>query len=128
MDSDGNGRKVVHEGKHGKILCAVRENQNSPAMDFLKDIHKKKQEFRKIHSLFDRMVEKGEIRNPSRFKKLEGDIWEFKSGQARILCFQEEGHWILTHGFIKKSQKCPRSEIKKAKEIMGEDVRRVNKN
>lgn len=59
------------------------------------------------------------------FKKLENtDIWEFRtiynSIAYRLLAFwdtETETLVIATHGFIKKSQKTPSKEIKKAEDI-----------
>jgi len=55
------------------------------------------------------------------FKKLVGteEIWEcriqFGSNTYRILCFfVDNAVVVLTHGFAKKSQKTPKSEIEKA--------------
>jgi phage-related protein len=55
------------------------------------------------------------------FKKLTASegIWEcrvqFGSNAYRLLCFFADNSTIvLTHGFIKKSQKTPRKEIEKA--------------
>ena len=54
------------------------------------------------------------------FKKLSPyDIWEvrinFSGNKYRILSFlYEKSQLILTHGFIKKTQKTPKNEIDKA--------------
>ncbi len=62
------------------------------------------------------------------FKKLEGsNIWEFrtlyKGIQYRLFAFwdkDEETIIIVTHGIIKKTQKTPGKEIKKAEAIRAE--------
>lgn len=58
------------------------------------------------------------------FKKLESTdgIYEVRvispQKSIRILCFQDEGNIvILTNGFIKKTQKTPRKEIKLAEKL-----------
>jgi phage-related protein len=65
--------------------------------------------------------------DPELFKKLDSDIWEFRTKyrktQYRLLAFwdkrdKSETLVIATHGFIKKTQKTPKSEIKKARQIM----------
>lgn len=67
------------------------------------------------------------IQDPELFKKLDSDIWEFRTNyrrtQFRLLAFWDkrekaETLVIATHGFIKKTQKTPKSEIKKARQIM----------
>lgn len=56
----------------------------------------------------------------SYFKKLSGteEIWEcrisFGSNAYRIFCFFVGNSVVLTHGFAKKSQKTPRTEIERA--------------
>ena len=54
------------------------------------------------------------------FSKMTGtdDIWECRIKQGsniyRIFAFWKGNEIILTHGFIKKTQKTPRNEIEKA--------------
>jgi phage-related protein len=64
--------------------------------------------------------------DPNLFKKLNDDIWElrtsFQSNDYRLLAFWDKSDnqntlVICTHGFIKKSQKTPKSEIQKALKI-----------
>ena len=56
----------------------------------------------------------------SYFKKLAGTehIWEcriqFGSNAYRIFCFFLDNSVVLTHGFVKKSQKTPAREIERA--------------
>jgi phage-related protein len=56
----------------------------------------------------------------SYFKKLAGteDIWECRiqsgSNAYRIFCFFFDNSVVLTHGFVKKSQKTPAREIERA--------------
>jgi phage-related protein len=68
-----------------------------------------------------RLVEDLEIVPAVYFKKLIGteDIWEcriqYGANIYRIFCFFE-GHsvLVLTHGFVKKTQKTPKQEIARA--------------
>lgn len=72
-------------------------------------------------------VAKGE-RNNELFKKLENtEIWEFRTlynkTAYRLFAFwdyDKETIVIATHGIIKKTQKTPKKEIKKAEAIMNE--------
>ena len=65
------------------------------------------------------------------FKKLKGtDIWEFRTTfnhiSYRILSFWDTKRATLvvtTHGFIKKQQKTPKKEIKRAEEIKNEYIK-----
>lgn len=65
--------------------------------------------------------------DPKLFKKLKGDIWEFRTlynnKKYRILAFWDKENnkktlVIATHGFIKKTSKVPQKEINKANQIM----------
>ncbi len=67
--------------------------------------------------------------NPKFFKKLNKDIWEFRvrfsNKQIRLLAFwdkRKNGNTLViaTNGFIKKTQKTPKKEITKAKQIMNQ--------
>jgi phage-related protein len=61
--------------------------------------------------------------DPKLFKKLQNEIWEFRTRSAglqiRLLAFwdnseESETLVIATHGFIKKADKIPSKEIKRA--------------
>jgi hypothetical protein len=67
------------------------------------------------------------INNSELFKKLNDDIWEFRTfyqgRQIRLLAFWDKTSdkpkiVICTHGFIKKDWKVPKQEIDKAIKIM----------
>jgi phage-related protein len=64
--------------------------------------------------------------DPRLFKKLQDDIWEFRTRfggkQIRLLAFWDktdgaETLVLATHGFIKKVDKVPANEIKRAVKI-----------
>ena len=49
-------------------------------------------------------------------KHLQGEIWELRPGDNRILYFFFDGEaYVLLHQFRKKTQKTPIAEIEKAK-------------
>jgi phage-related protein len=67
--------------------------------------------------------------DPRLFKKLQNDIWEFRTRfggkQIRLLAFWDktdgaETLVLATHGFIKKVDKVPVNEIKRAIKIRTE--------
>ena len=73
--------------------------------------------------------------NRDLFKKLNENIWEFRTrfnGMAyRLFAFwdnEEKALVIATHGIIKKTQKTPSKEIKKAEEIMKLYYQQKNEN
>ncbi|HHL52435.1 MAG TPA: type II toxin-antitoxin system RelE/ParE family toxin [Flammeovirgaceae bacterium] len=64
--------------------------------------------------------------DPKLFKKLEDEIWEFRTlynkKQYRLFAFWDKTTEtktlvVATHGIIKKTQKIPTKEILKAKEL-----------
>jgi phage-related protein len=78
-------------------------------------------EQKKVVALLQRTADYGPPNNMQKFRKLQGDIWEFKSFQVRILCaFEDRNIIILTHGFIKKQDKTPPDEIERAKRLLTE--------
>jgi len=66
------------------------------------------------------LLEDMDIVPASYFKKLAGTegIWEcriqFGSNAYRVFCFFLNNSVVLTHGFVKKSQKTPAREIERA--------------
>jgi len=64
--------------------------------------------------------------DPELFKKLQDDIWEFRTLyqglQYRLLAFWDKTDnkntvVVSTHGFIKKRSKVPENEIQRAKQL-----------
>ncbi|MFH0983410.1 MAG: type II toxin-antitoxin system RelE/ParE family toxin [Planctomycetota bacterium] len=93
-----------------------------PAKLFIEDLDEPDQ--RKLDTLFRRMADTGKIFNREQFKQVAGKIYEFKRFQVRVGCFQVGNRWILTHGFIKKGEQWPRSELERAERIMNEQLAR----
>jgi phage-related protein len=88
-----------------------------PAQEFLDSLPAKAA--RKIVWVL-RLLEDMDRVPASYFKKLGGteDIWEcriqFGSNAYRILCFFLNNSVVLTHGFVKRSQKTPARELERA--------------
>ena len=67
------------------------------------------------------------INDPKIFKKLDNDIWEFRTKYSR-LHYRLFSFWdktdkikvlvVATHGIVKKTDKVPKNEIEKARNIM----------
>ena len=82
-------------------------------------------------------IRKSQSKNdPELFKKLEEDIWEFRTiyqkSQYRLLAFwdktdSENTLVIATNGFIKKQSKVPKNEIERAKRMRGKYFEENNK-
>jgi len=67
------------------------------------------------------------VNDPKLFKKLDKEIWEFRTKyrrlQYRLLSFWDKTDIsqtvvVSTHGIIKRTDKVPKSEIEKARQIM----------
>lgn len=74
--------------------------------------------------------------DPKLFKKIKGEIWEFRSqyfgNQQRILAFWDktektETLVLATHGFVKKDNKVSTKEIDKAERIRQQYFNNKNK-
>jgi len=91
------------------------------AFNFLKSIDQKHSE-KILYNIRKSQTEN----NPELFKKIHDDVWEFRTLyqglQYRLLAFWDKTDKsntliIATHGFIKKRNKVPDSEIQKAIQI-----------
>jgi Phage-related protein len=95
-----------------------RENGDVPVEEFLLSLDKKMRA--KILGIMGILQEKGnQLREPYS-KHLEDGIFEIRgkvgTDISRVLYFfYYEGKIIITNGFVKKTQKTPKSEIDKAK-------------
>ncbi|MFA6448700.1 MAG: type II toxin-antitoxin system RelE/ParE family toxin [bacterium] len=103
-----------------------------PVRDFLDTLPS--QAARKVTWVL-RLVEDLDVVPAAFFKKLEGTegIWECRitsgSNSYRIFCFfYEHSIVVLTHGFAKKTQKTPRSEIERAESYRRDFLKRRKKN
>lgn len=62
-------------------------------------------------------------------KHLENDLWELRPLSDRIFFFVwNEGRFVLLHHFVKKSQKTPVNEIKKAHKEIKDFIARNEQN
>lgn len=81
----------------------------------------------KLMRIFQRLAESGVVTNREHFRHEQGPIWGAKSFQARVACFRHGNAWLLTHGFVKKTDKWPTQEIERALRIMAEHLARKGK-
>jgi hypothetical protein len=109
---------LVYAGSKRTIRYARRTTGAMLAKEFVEGLDEGDQ--RKLMNLFQRMGEEGLIFNKEKFRRVEDKLYEFKSFQIRIGCFQVSTTWFLTHGFIKKKDKWSRSEIDRGLTIMAE--------
>lgn len=91
------------------------------AMEFIGQLNEKSQD-----KIYYNLRKARSTNNPKVFKKLSGEIWEFRTlhnkKQYRLLAFWDKRDnknvlVIATHGLVKKTQKMPKGEIRKAMRI-----------
>ncbi len=88
-----------------------------PGSCFFKSLNM--QDRAKTIALFERMADIGKIYDKAKFSHEEGEIYAFKPQPNRFLsCFWKGKRIIVLTGFIKKSQKVPKKELKRAKEYL----------
>ncbi len=107
--------KLAYRGEAFSIEFYMAADGACPAMAWLE------KQSPKIHhkfaALFVMFGNVGKIFNEQKFKHLTGteQLFEFKAGQGRIICFFFVGkRVILTNGFLKKSDSTPKGEILRA--------------
>lgn len=112
--------RVEHTGLKARIELYEFEDGSCPAQEYLDGLSAKDRQ--KVDNLFEMMGINGEIRNDTKFKKLEGSegIFEFKSFQIRLLCFYGKGppkKLVICHGVTKKQDKHAKADIERAEAI-----------
>ena len=116
---------IVVSGRLRVIAYAVCLDSSMPASDFIEGLNKADQ--RRALALFRRMADFGVIHNTRKFRHERNEIWGFKpTAQARIACFRIHNVWLLTHGFIKKGDKWPGSQLNRADRIRDEHIHQHN--
>jgi phage-related protein len=109
----------MKQGQRGPILTVAFfkiDGGKEPVREWLKSL---KREERKTIGEDIKTVQFGWPLGMPLIRKLEPGIWEVRSnisrGIARVL-FTVEGHsMVLLHGFIKKSQKIPGTDLQTAR-------------
>ena len=110
-----------------EVIFYEKENGEKPVEEFLLGLNVKMRA--KMIGLLEILQEKGnQLREPYS-KHLEDGIFEVRcqngSDITRILYFfYYRGKIVLTNGFVKKTQKTPRTEIETAKRYKAEYIRR----
>lgn len=115
-----------------KIIFYEKQNGEIPVKDFLESIDNKAAA--KVMSDIEKLQIAGYMLREPKSKLIEHEekIYELRSkfpnGISRILYFFKKGNnIIMTNGFIKKSRKTPKSEIKKAISYKKDYERRLKK-
>jgi len=104
-----------------EIIFYHDKNGKSQILDFINELRSKKGKdarinLNKVHDCIQCLAVYGTYIGEPVCKHLDGDIWELRPLENRILfAGLVEGRFILLHQFVKKTQKTPRREIEQAK-------------
>lgn len=111
---------IAYKGTIFQLEYAILKNGSMPAKDFIDSLDKSDKA--KAFKLIEKMGDNGRIPNKLQFKKIEGtEFFEFKKFKVRIPCyFKRGGRLVLTHGFVKKSDRIDKSQIERAERIKQE--------
>lgn len=115
-------RRIVYTGAVFTIAFATDASGSCPAGEFFDGLTKLDQA--KLMVLFVMIADVGKTHNIEKFGDLGDGLFEFKSHQIRIpfaYADKERRLILVTHGFIKKKDKAPKEEIKRAWRILDED-------
>lgn len=110
---------LIREGRRFSIY-AWEENNGCQTLEFLEQLRNDSNpDAERIAYLIELAADHDPPKNEHHCRNLGDGIYEFKAPKgARVLWFYDEGKLIIcTHGFVKKKQKTPPGEIKRAKKI-----------
>ena len=113
-----------------KIFFYRDRSGNEPVFEYLKELTSKTDKnsrinANKINDYIEILRVYGTQAGEPYIKHLDGEIWELRPLRNRILFVAWTGDgYVLLHHFIKKTQKTPAREIKRAKKMRDEYVNR----
>jgi phage-related protein len=116
-------RRLVYCGQRFRIAFARDRDGSYPAELFFDQLSKLDQA--KLINVFRILADHGVHSNPEKFGDLGDGLYEFKSFQIRMPyahAQNEKGLILITHGFNKKKDKTPPTEIARARRILAEDA------
>ncbi|MCL2202787.1 MAG: type II toxin-antitoxin system RelE/ParE family toxin [Defluviitaleaceae bacterium] len=103
-----------------EVFPYTDKNGKSAVMEYIRELTVKNDKgsrikANKILSYIDYLAEYGQRAREPYAKHIDGDIWELRPLQDRILFAAWDGNkFILLHIFKKETQKTPKREIKQA--------------
>ncbi len=113
-----------------KIHFYKDRNGNEPVLEYVNMLAEKKDKdsrikLNKIRDYVKALSEYGTRVGEPYIKHLDGEIWELRPLRDRILFVAwHNGSFVLLHQFMKKTQKTPAREIKKAKRELADMIER----
>jgi len=123
MDRVSEEDLVVSRGRSRTVAYARDASGQTHAREFLRACGDPLTRARLL-LLFEFLAEDGRIAGKRKFRKERGDIWGFKSGDARIAALHYGRVWYLAHGFIKRRDRWPPAELDRAERIRWEHLKR----
>jgi phage-related protein len=114
---------IAYQGKRFTIEWYFSNKKKSQSKEYFQNLEITQKN--KAMNLFQLMGEVGKILNIEKFRN-EGDgIYAFKPQPDRFLCFFAKGNKIIiSNGFLKKTEKLPKSEKEKALRCMQDYIER----
>ena len=117
---------VAAVGLWGRVTWARDKAGRTSALSFYKSLSLPDRT--KVQALFKRVADYGIIPNREKFKKLEADLWEFKSFQIRFLGDYRHGReFVVAHGVVKKKDRHSKADVEKARRIRAEHDERLGR-
>lgn len=109
------------------IIFYEQSNGKSPVHDWLMAIRKTdKKQYKKVAGYLEILSQLGREAREPYVKHLQGKIYELRPQRNRILFFfHEDNKIILLNQFVKKTNKTPDGELKKAEKYRNDYLERV---
>ena len=108
--------QLLLKGDQADLMECQDERGRFPVQTFLETLTMFQQ--KQVLDLFRTFAKQGAIHNIEKFRNEGKPIFCFKVGQVRIPCFYlpnaAKRTLVVTHGFLKKQVKMPRSEWERA--------------
>lgn len=117
------------------VIFYSDDKGNEPIAEYIKELRQKSHtdknariHFNKIVAYIDLLCEKGTRIGEPVTKHLDGDIWELRPLNSRILyAYYKDEIFILLHHFTKKTKKLPPRELAQAKRNLADYIERNDK-
>ena len=116
-----------------QIIFYVDRQGKSSLLDYIAELENSKSKdsrikLTKIREYVKALSENGAYLPEKYAKHLDGEIWELRPIDDRILfAGWVDGAFVLLHSFVKKSQKTPKREIEQAKRELADFKEREGK-
>lgn len=115
---------AMTQKRYWRYQYANNKRGRKPAEEFLSSLSDK--ENAKFQALMRQVAYSRQYHNKQKFKKLNTSdgIWQFRSGDYRMLCYQLGNCFYLTNGFKKDQNKTDKYYIDLAINIKKENIKK----